>query len=54
MKYFFIVSLFALFLSGELVAASEVTQCFEIAWGHPDEGGLGLNRGQAVEMCNTR
>ena len=51
MKYFFLVSLFTLFLSGKLVAASEVTQCFEKAWDHPDNGGLGLNRGQAVELC---
>ena len=51
MKYFFLVSLFTLFLSGKLVAAIEVTQCFENAWAHPDNGGLGLNRGQAIDMC---
>ena len=52
MKYFFLVSLFTLFLSGKLVAASEVIQCFEKAWDHPGDGGLGLTRGQAVELCN--
>ena len=52
MKYFFLASLFTLFLIGEPVAASEVTQCFEKAWDHPNDGGLGLIRGQAVELCN--
>ena len=51
MKYFFLVSLFTLFLSGKLVAAIEVTQCFENAWAHPDNGGLDLNRGQAIDLC---
>jgi len=32
--------------------AIEVTQCFENARAHPDNGGLGLNRGQAVELCS--
>jgi len=31
--------------------AIEVTQCFENAWAHPDNGGLGLNRGQAIDLC---
>ena len=51
MKYFFLASLFTLFFVGEPVAASEVTQCFEKAWGHPDDGGLGLHRGGAIELC---
>jgi hypothetical protein len=51
MKYFFFASLFTLFLSGEPVAASEVTQCFEKAWAHPENGGLGLQRGSAIELC---
>jgi len=51
MKYFFLVSLFTLFLIVEPVAASEVTQCFEKAWDHPDNGGLGLTRGGAIELC---
>ena len=52
MKYFFLVSLFTLFLSGKLVADIEVTQCFENASALPGNGGLGLNRGQAVELCS--
>ena len=52
MKYFFLVSLFTLFLSGKLLAAIEVTQCIENAWAHPGNGGLGLNRSQAVELCS--
>ena len=51
MKYFLLVSLLTLFVSGNVVAANEMAQCFEKAWGHPDDGGLGLNRGQAVELC---
>jgi hypothetical protein len=33
-------------------AAATVT-CFAQAYRHPDEGGLGLNRGQAVDLCRT-
>jgi len=33
------------------VIADEVTQCFEKAWAHPDNGGLGLHRGGAVDLC---
>ena len=54
MKYFFLVSLFTLFLSGKLVAAIKVTQCFANAWAHPDNGGLDLNRGQAIDLCKKR
>ena len=32
-------------------AANEVTKCFEKAWGHPDNGGLGLHRAGAIELC---
>jgi hypothetical protein len=37
---------------GQAALADEVTKCFEKAWGHPDNGGLGLNRGQAVSLCS--
>ena len=53
MKYFFLVSLFTLFLSSKLVADIEVTQCFENAWAHPDNGGLDLKRGQAIDLCKN-
>ena len=51
MKYCFHIVLFALSLNCASVIAGEVTQCFEIAYGHPDNGGLGLHRGGAVELC---
>lgn len=34
-------------------AADEVTKCFEKAWGHPENGGLGLLRAGAIELCNS-
>jgi hypothetical protein len=34
------------------VSANEAAICFEKAWGHPDDGGLGLNRGQATTLCS--
>ena len=52
MKYLFSAFLFALFLSGTPAVANEVTQCFEYAWAHQDNGGLGLIRGQAIALCN--
>lgn len=33
--------------------AAATVACFAAAWGHPDNGGLGLNRGQAVDLCRT-
>lgn len=42
----------ALFLSGTCAVASEAIQCFELAWTHRDNGGLGLTRGQAAALCN--
>jgi hypothetical protein len=33
------------------VVASEVTQCFEKAYGHPDNGGFGLHLGGAKDLC---
>jgi hypothetical protein len=51
MKYFLHLFLIALSLNGASVVASEVTQCFEKAWGHPDNGGLGINRGGATKLC---
>jgi len=36
---------------GQSALADEVTKCFEKAWRHPDDGGLGLNRGGAIELC---
>ena len=50
MRYFILV-MFALFLN-QSALADESTDCFNKAWGHPDDGGLGLTRGQAVEICN--
>ena len=51
MKYFFHIVLFTLSLNSTSVIAGEVSQCFEKAWGHPDNGGLGLHRGGAIELC---
>jgi hypothetical protein len=51
MKHFFHIILFALSLNSAPVIASEVTQCFEKAWAHPDNGGLGLHRGGAIDLC---
>lgn len=30
---------------------TEVSKCYAIAWDHPDNGGLGLHRGGAIELC---
>jgi len=30
---------------------SEVSKCYAIAWDHPSNGGLGLHRGGAIELC---
>lgn len=33
--------------------AAATVACFAAAWGHPANGGLGLNRGLAVDLCRT-
>ena len=33
--------------------AAATVACFAEAWAHPAEGGLGLTRGQAVDLCRT-
>ena len=48
-KKYILVATVLLFL--QPVMADEVTQCFETAWAHPDNGGLGLHRGGAVDLC---
>lgn len=50
----YLVVLFGAFLlvCGQPALASEATTCFEKAWAHPNDGGLGLNRGQATSLCN--
>ena len=44
-------------LAVELCAATRdaaaTVACFTQAWAHPANGGLGLNRGQAVDLCRT-
>jgi hypothetical protein len=46
----FIQSIFIVFSQPAL--ANEATKCFEKAWAHPGDDGLGLNRGQATSLCN--
>lgn len=41
----------AAFLSCQPASADEVTQCYEKAWAHPGDGGLGMPRGLAVDLC---
>lgn len=53
MKYNFFAFLVALFLSGTRAVANEATQCFELAWAHPKNGGLELTTGQAVGLCKS-
>ncbi len=52
MKHFLLIIPITLFVYGQAVFADEVTKCFEKAWEHPENGGLGLNRGQAIKLCN--
>jgi hypothetical protein len=33
--------------------AAATVACFAAAWGHPANGGLGLSRGLAVDLCRT-
>ena len=40
-----IVVFSALFLYAQPALADEVTLCFEKAWAHPNDGGLGMPRG---------
>jgi hypothetical protein len=44
-----VVSIVLLF--GQSAFANEAAGCFEKAWAHPNDGGLGLPRGLAVELC---
>ena len=45
--------LLLLFLMPNLVMEAVAgTQCFEKAWAHPGNGGLGLTRGHAIELCS--
>ncbi len=46
-----LVAIFALFLN-QSVLADQATDCFNKAWAHPDDGGLGLTKGQAIAICN--
>jgi hypothetical protein len=41
----------AMFLYAQPTLAEEVTQCFEKAWANPGNGGLGMPRGLAVDLC---
>ena len=41
----------AVLLFGQPVFANEAIQCFEKAWANPNDGGLGLTRGQAIDLC---
>jgi len=45
-----VVSVVLLF--GQSAFANEAAQCFEKAWEHPNNGGHGLTRGEAVNLCN--
>ena len=41
----------AIFLCAQPALADEVTECFQRAWAHPGDGGLGMPRGLAVDLC---
>ena len=51
MKHLLLITPIALFFSSQAVFANEATKCFEKAWAHPANGGLGLHRGGAVDLC---
>ena len=51
MKYAVLVSLCSLFLVSQPVIAGNAAQCRQIALAHTADGGLGLNVGQANELC---
>lgn len=40
-------------LFGQPAHADQVTACYEEAWRHPNDGGLGLPRFLAVRLCNS-
>jgi len=42
----------AVLLCGQSALANDAVKCFEKAWGHPDEDGRGLTRGQATTLCS--
>ena len=46
-----VIVLSAMFLYAQPAMADEVTLCFEKAWAHPNDGGLGMPRGLAVDLC---
>ena len=50
-KHLLLVIPITLFLNCQAVFANEATKCFEKAWAHPNDGGLGLNRGGAIDLC---
>ena len=35
-----------------MMEAAAGTQCFDKAWEHPSNGGLGLTKGHAVKLCS--
>lgn len=43
----------ALELCGGTKDALETLSCYAEAWASPDEGGLGLTRGQAIDLCKS-
>ncbi|MGQ2966955.1 hypothetical protein [Methylophilus sp.] len=52
MKHMLEIVLLLVLLNPFTSSATEVTDCFDKAYAHSDNGGLGLNRGQAIELCN--
>ena len=51
MKYAVLVSVCSLFLVGQPAIARVAAQCYEKALTHTADGGLGLTKGQANELC---
>ena len=51
MKYFLLILLFILSLTGKSANANEAIKCFEKAWEHTQMGGLGMTLGSARELC---
>lgn len=52
MRAIFFISVSALLTVSNPVAASEPIKCYEKAWAHQDNAGLGLPAGLAVELCS--
>jgi hypothetical protein len=48
----YIVPFVLIVLGAGTVSASEPIDCYEVAVGHPDNSGIGLAAGQAVELCS--